>query len=1048
MGKVTMRMYDSEESHERIKKKKRKKDLEELRRNALAAKRNMLSRPADLKKSKTSLMKCLNEFAAKRAEIENVVQSQDSLIKKTKIISETILPEPLNTKGFFLGGVKGKLLTRPSDSQKKIKDAILHSDALKLLQSGGYNYSVPDEKEKHTTENNVDSQTKMNIAKFFEDSSESSSCTDDSRSIKNVVKSSPILGGIKRKVRLVKLDGDTRAKNFSSKKYQSPVIKPFAKEEKCKRRLFEDENIGVNSRNSEYNNDHFDNIAPIRFSPRKSTPENVIFFTDQIPHKDVDNRLNNKNNNHKINPLNPKLIKCYVQICKMIAEKDLKNIFCHNVKDPMEITKAALRNTYANAFKEYIHQQKTSVCEESSHSVNRTTISDNSKIMLEPDSAIARILKKNSELKIKDPIWISENNSDVSTNFDDLRTNFSTSLFTIENNLKRKHVCSSKGEQSDAEIPSSIKVNADPESARTELKMDCIHPERQELIARYLKDVDTNNTHEKERSIFDIQRNCGKEFNNHKLEKDKLYVNDNVKSSFLIHKNTKHIPAILRKNRALVDCISRDKILLSIEKYPKIGDPVNKPSLLDFDSDSSLKSERTPNCGNSTSNQLMEAPKCKYMYMNAKYNQPSRINIPLMQNKRFQRNVAPERHLFPSPNNVEKHFVVNQTFELSPLKEQLHFADIKQDFHRCRLSQESSEQDNKCMTRMTSFGDIQERANRLTLCSSQNCSQESMERMYSSQEERYNLQPNYYYQQNDNSKNHMDYNNRTCIAYNKIPSSQSFSIALKPNYDGHSHNVKKCNEQASCMSANDFQILQPKDYIFKRTENSNCCLTNDCQMCRKQLNQRHNQGSLMNSLPLQQQNVCQPVKFIAIEENRVPQRRPIYNANDANSCPFIHKPSIPSHQFNQIIKPCFTSEILNQEQCLMPSIQLHSQGAPQSIISSDFKYDNIHKVGNITASNAQKLSNLNNEFFKLSRNSIHFAPNSISNQTLITQHNMPIHSAVGNKKYIGQHMQKQFPSSLYSQVGYQPNHYNNNEDYKINDDYQNQMNHFIHSNRP
>jgi hypothetical protein len=69
-----------------------------------------------------------------------------------------------------------------------------------------------------------------------------------------------------RKVKLVKLDGDTRAKNFFSNKNQSPIIKPFAKQEKCKRRLFEDENSNVNNKNSENStNDHFDNTAPIRY---------------------------------------------------------------------------------------------------------------------------------------------------------------------------------------------------------------------------------------------------------------------------------------------------------------------------------------------------------------------------------------------------------------------------------------------------------------------------------------------------------------------------------------------------------------------------------------------------------------------------------------------------------------------------------------------------------------------------------------------------------------------------------------------------------------
>jgi hypothetical protein len=684
----------------------------------------------------------------------------------------------------------------------------------------------------------------------------------------------------------------------------------------------------------------------------------------------------------------------------------------------MEITKTALRNTYTNAFREYIHQQKTSACQQrSSHSVDRITNSSNSEIMLEPDSAIARILKKNTELKInRDTTCITENNSDVSINFDDLGTDFST-LHTTENNLKRKHVYSSKGEQSDAEIPSSIKVNADPESARTELKMNCIHPERQELIARYLKDVDTNNKHEKEKSIFSYHRSSAQELNNHQTEQKKLFVYDTVKSSFLIHKNTKHIPAILRKNRPLVDCISK-------EKYSKIGNAANKSSLIDFNSDSSLKSERTPNCGNSVSNQLIEAPKCKYMYMNAKYNQPSRINIPLIQNKRFQRNVAPERHLFPSPNNVEKHFVVNQAFELSPLKE--HFSDIKQDFHRCRLSQENSEQGNSCMTRMTSFGDMQERANRLTLCSSQsqNCSQESTEQMYSSQEDRYNLQPIFYYQQLDSSKNHMNCNSRPCMAYNKIPPSHSFNIALQSDHDGHLHNVIKCKEKAPCISTNDFQIVQSKDYIYKRAEKDSCCLTNDCQVCRKQTNQQHNKISLMKPIPVQQQNLYQPVKFIAVEENKMPHRRPIYNTNDINLCPFIHKPSIPSQQFSRIIKPCHTNDMTKKEQCLMSSVQLHTQGAHQSI-NSDYKYDNIHKVNNMNVSNLSQ--NLNNNFSRLNNNSMHFAPSNVPNQTLITQHNIPIHAAVNNKKYIGQHMQTQFPSSLYSQVGYQRNHFNNSE---------------------
>lgn len=62
-----------------------------------------------------------------------------------------------------------------------------------------------------------------------------------------------------------------------------------------------------------------------RFSQRKSTPENVIFFSEYVPAKDVDNT--SKKSNHKIRPRDPKLIKSFIENYKRIGKNEFKNNF-------------------------------------------------------------------------------------------------------------------------------------------------------------------------------------------------------------------------------------------------------------------------------------------------------------------------------------------------------------------------------------------------------------------------------------------------------------------------------------------------------------------------------------------------------------------------------------------------------------------------------------------------------------------------------------------------------------------------------------------------
>lgn len=488
---------------------------------------------------------------------------------------------------------------------------------------------------------------------------------------------------------------------------------------------------------------------------------------------------------------------------------------------------------YKRVQKDFIRRQN---CRESS---NLSTPSSSSEILLEPDSDIARRVKKNVSFQ-KQQKFSASNSRDSTQNVVNKiseRTHYPSTVNTVDDNIiKRKRVPSSKG--SEPEVPFSTQAIADPKSVRADSKMNSIHPDRQEIVARYLED-------QKSFSSGDTEH-----MQEQQVRKEKLYIANDSEGIFLSQKSTKYIPAILRKNRhSLADCIAKEKAtLISIEKYP--SDRNHNSSALEIDLDN-IESEHTPD---TMVEQLIEAPKCKYVHLNAKYNQPSRLNIPIVQNNRHQRNTVPERHSqrCQSPNSIQNNFTLSQNY-LSPIKQLPSYTGgSNHEFFLCQLSQESSHSDNpNGMTRMLSFGDIQDRTNRLTLCSqNQKCSQETVEHTYASQ------------------RSHPSCHCKACESKSNcnLYANQPHASFMETSYDRSNcecSNTLRCTERASYVPQNDYQVIPHSEHS---SNNYSCCQSGTME-------------SMVNCVP-----VRQPIKFHAAEGNR---RQPIYNPNE--SCTFVRK---------------------------------------------------------------------------------------------------------------------------------------------------------------
>ncbi|XP_058796012.1 uncharacterized protein LOC131666929 [Phymastichus coffea] len=839
-----------DEDPEEIKRKLRIKDLDQIRRNALGRKRDLRCKDSIICKPKSGFIKTLNQFASQRRKIEEATQITSNLISnnnKPRIIKQEVI-QPKDIKGFFRAGVKGREVHRSDPEFEKFRNGVLQSDVLQILQSGHPCHRSDEKRHPNkSTKSPIEddhADLKMEVAKILNNfnSSESSSFDLDNPGVIEFP-SSPVIGrrkGAKKRNNQVKVSVNEVHQNVHSQENDISLVNNINKGERYRRRLFDETVAGVNNRCKEIPSSVLCNNE----LSRNSTPENVILYSKMILKQPV-----NKIKKHPIiDPSDPKIIESYVQICKFIGTNDLKNMFRNEYKDPEESAREALKLTYKRVLKDYLQRQ---YCQQSK-SANQSTPSSNSEILLEPDSDIARRVKKNiAFLKQKESTTTPTNSTDSTKNFVN-KVNARSLANTIENNVtKRKHAPSSKGSEPD--VASSTQAIVDPKSVRAELTMNNIHPDRQELVARFLGDQKS------------FTSEYSEEHQERLVRKEKLYIDNSSKGVHYIHKSTKYIPAILRKNRSLVDCIAKEKAtILSIEEHPSQR---NKSSILDLNLDN-IESERTPNTINEST---LEAPKSKYSHMNAKYNQPSRINIPIVRDNRHNRNSVPVRcsQGFASPNSVQKNFILSQTYNLSPIKQhQSYSQNVSHDFRFCQLSQESKALENgNGMTHMVSFGDIQDRTNRLTICSqNQTCSQENTEHAYASQ----HSHPNYHYQPCETTNN--------CSLYQNQP----HKAFIEPSYD---RPICDCSTSLCSMHQpvyvpqNEYPIIPHSEYSFQESNTCSCC---------------HQQNSLETMkncmIPTRQ-----PIKYHAAEGNR---RQPIYNPNE--SCSFVHKQSCyPTSRANE-----------------------------------------------------------------------------------------------------------------------------------------------------
>ncbi|KAJ8687224.1 hypothetical protein QAD02_023018 [Eretmocerus hayati] len=1029
-------------------KRKRKQELEEIRRNALAVKRNLRSR-ATTRKAKNGLEKALNKFAGKRRDIENVNQSQQPLLNRktrTTVITDeniSISPKPLRLEGFFRGGIKGKELTRPLRPDEKLRQAILNSDALQLLQSGGLSRRYANVCEDAPTKDVIDSQTRVKISQVLNGSLQSNSDLDNSTSSSNIFPHSPILGGFRgfRKKHPEKSDQNFDSSIILFQNKKAEAVQHTTKGDSCEKFLFERENSEVHTRNTQQ---FSENIRPSSNGlSRTTTPENEIFFASYTPVQDRDKKASEKVRN-KINVSDPKLMNFYMKSCKIIDRKNFNEDFWVNAEDPLKAVKSSLKATYMNNYKDFVHRQQNLRVQRSASS-DRLSCSSNSEIMQEPDSVVARALKKNKVIEaIPGTRKTIDNKSDSLSNVSSSRRSILVPKDQEIHDAKKRFSASTHAESGGRTSSSAVvnEANNEPESASSYSKMKDIHPDRHEVIANFLRDVATTYEHKEELNILCSQREEGKRMENGITDRQAAILPGKAhKDSSSIQKGMKHVPAILRKNRPLADCAAKGKVLFSIEKCSKTNVTDNS-LLIDLRGNEDFITERTPNSG-CAHNESVEAPKCKNVYMNAKYNPPPTwINMAAPQHKKLFRNPEPERQrlLFTSPRIVKRNVVITQSFEASPHRQLSQVSASDVDSFRWQLSQGSLDQGGCCMNRMVSFGDIQEKTNRLTLQSSQgqSCSQEMNEQMPPPQQLKY--QSNQYYQHYPSPmNNHAAFSHQKRVVYKDVPSSNSRPVILNLDHQYQpSGTIEQSNQQPSRPAGNNYQLVPSQNFSVSDSEDFDYCKANGIPICGSQSSQKPYPESYMACVPVQQQSAMQPVKFLGVEGNRVPQRRPIYNSNDMSSYTYVHKTTM-ANQPSRVRQVTVTRQPPPQQvlypgdtscnpQYTMSSIRWQNQGAPQCSVPSRYDHHNVNKSSSIAVSNDQDALPIHrNRASDLNRNTtLNFVGNCNTDQTLIGHHSIPVHNLVSNQKYMRQHVQNQIPQSVYPQIEYQHEYCNNN----------------------
>ncbi|XP_074100336.1 uncharacterized protein LOC141528275 isoform X3 [Cotesia typhae] len=296
----------SELSQKKVKRMKKKKDLERMRKNILAAKQQMKrSNRKQEKVAKSSFEKTLNSFAEIRQKNEDETLGHPDKKVKKKTICTRLLPE--QSIGIFKNGAMGKEVRRPGKllfSQQN--EARLQGDIFKLLN--GEEIPSPG---KLVTEN----------AEMQDDSSGPksafSAAKNDEKNTSNYGKTSNGRKDINAK------KNSTEKKNVASKDLQSDKTK----------KLFEDDDD-----NTEDTNIESLPMDPLHFSPRASK--------DKYEDSQKGGGNDETDGGESEHCWDPRGVKLYQELHDKVEEYFDVDFSKLNMTDPMLEIKSRLANVY------------------------------------------------------------------------------------------------------------------------------------------------------------------------------------------------------------------------------------------------------------------------------------------------------------------------------------------------------------------------------------------------------------------------------------------------------------------------------------------------------------------------------------------------------------------------------------------------------------------------------------------------------------------------------------------------------------------------------
>ncbi|XP_046410119.1 uncharacterized protein LOC124174739 isoform X1 [Neodiprion fabricii] len=258
---------ESSKATKRMRTRKSKQELDQLRRDVLVANKLLRDESAPPKAHTSTFTKVLNKFAERRQAIDNDIQGLDSAGKRTgkKKMCHRLLPLRNPEVGIFANGSKGAEIKRENLALTESDKARIESDLQKLLHHGVRR----SKRLKSQAANKLQQKCQETVEKNESDSPENQS--DD-----NVLETNPAPvvtskkpNGKRRLQVPIEQDGNTKKVSNAEMHDTKTIAKQLKTDnkrnnsagKKCKRSLFQDENDDSD------HPIHLPCVEDLRFSP-------------------------------------------------------------------------------------------------------------------------------------------------------------------------------------------------------------------------------------------------------------------------------------------------------------------------------------------------------------------------------------------------------------------------------------------------------------------------------------------------------------------------------------------------------------------------------------------------------------------------------------------------------------------------------------------------------------------------------------------------------------------------------------------------------------